>query len=157
MFGINKLKKEKLELQIRLEHVNTELQEANSLNRKLILEDEAYRKSIAEKEVEIVNLKAEITEFQRVIKEQNESIDKFNNSIVGYVTAIAINKSNLIEGIDIEETYNQLEKEVIHNLFQYKSTEDGVLIERFEDDSQLTVQARVYIYNGKINISEQTD
>jgi len=75
MFGYNKLKRQILELTTKNSMLNNEILDYRNINQKLVRGDEAYRISIAEKEVEIVELK-------RVIDEQNKTIDSVNDKFI---------------------------------------------------------------------------
>lgn len=143
MFGINKLKKQISELLTKNSMLNDEILDYRTINQKLVREDEAYRISVAEKEVEII-------EYKRVIEEQNKTIDsandKFiNNSLVGTV----YKDSEVVEllGLDIvqEQTVESLKEHLLLSLEEYVTVTTESLVDEDEKD-YLLVKASINIF-----------
>jgi hypothetical protein len=110
MFGINKLKKQILELTTKNSMLNDEILDYRTINQKLVREDEAYRISIAEKEVEIV-------EYKRVIEEQNKTIDSVNDRVVEFSATLTIYRnSEEVELLGLDRVQEQTVQELKENL-----------------------------------------
>lgn len=124
MFGYNKLKKQISELTTKNSMLNDEILDYKTINQKLIREDEAYRISLGEKEAKIVelnakllNLDAEITEYKRVIEEQNKTIDSVNDKFINYTVVGTIYKtSEEVELLTLDVVQEQTVQEVKEKL-----------------------------------------
>lgn len=65
MFGINKLKREISELTAKNSMLQNEILDYRTINQKLVREDEAYRRILAEKEVDIIDLQTRLGNLQK--------------------------------------------------------------------------------------------
>jgi len=143
MFGINKLKQQILELTTKNSMLNDEILDYRNINQKLVREDEAYRISIAEKEVEIVELK-------RVIDEQNKTIDSVNDKFITNSLIRTIYKDS--EGVELlgldkvqEQTVQELKEDLVVSLEEYVTVTTESLVDEDEKD-YLLLTASINIF-----------
>jgi len=143
MFGINKLKQQILELTTKNSMLNNEILDYRNINQKLVRGDEAYRISIAEKEVEIVELK-------RVIDEQNKTIDSVNDKFITNSLIRTIYKDS--EGVELlgldkvqEQTVQELKEDLVVSLEEYVTVTTESLVDEDEKD-YLLLTASINIF-----------
>jgi len=143
MFGYNKLKRQILELTTKNSMLNNEILDYRNINQKLVRGDEAYRISIAEKEVEIVELK-------RVIDEQNKTIDSVNDKFITNSLIRTIYKDS--EGVELlgldkvqEQTVQELKEDLVVSLEEYVTVTTESLVDEDEKD-YLLLTASINIF-----------
>ena len=150
MFGINKLKKQISELLTKNSMLNDEILDYRTINQKLVREDEAYRISLGEKEAKIVELNNEITEYKRVIEEQNKTIDSINDKFITNSLIRTIYKDS--EGVELlgldrvqEQTVQELKEDLVVSLEEYVTVTTESLVDEDEKD-YLLVKASINIF-----------
>ena len=150
MFGYNKLKRQILELTTKNSMLNNEILDYRTINQKLVREDEAYRISIAEKEVEIVELK-------RVIDEQNKTIDSINDKVVEFSATLTIYKdSEEVELLGLDKVQEQTVEETKERLLEmlnceYMITTTESLVDEDEKDYLLIKSSINILKSDSIN------
>ena len=150
MFGINKLKKQISELLTKNSMLNDEILDYRTINQKLVREDEAYRISLGEKEAKIVELNNEITEYKRVIEEQNKTIDSINDKFITNSLIRTIYKDS--EGVELlgldrvqEQTVQELKEDLVVSLEEYVTVTTESLVDEDEKD-YLLLTASINIF-----------